>query len=278
MQLTPLSVDASTPNDALAMDLIAAIGAKDFAAHLIAAVHPALPVNHCTVFALQGSGRVEVVSSASVIGDVATVTAQAYADMGFDRQDSNMVWLSRRKTAQRVQYWLGHQFAEDVANAQYRRVCYGETGIRERLSLLVLFPDGYRVAISLYRNHAYADFSPADLTWLRGAARWIGATVRQHVGLRSASPAAAAPGPLQGKLMALLSGRERELVSHVLDGCTTKEAAQRMGIAQTTALTYRYRAFARLDVRNQRELLSRVHRDTAAPGGWQHPVQAAVVR
>ena len=265
MRLTRLGASEAAPHHGLAVDLIAAIGSDNFAARLIAAAHPALPANHCTVFALQDSGRVDVVSSASVIGEVASHTAQAYAQMGFDRQDSNMVWLARRKAGRQIQYWLGHQFAEDVANAHYRRVCYGETGIRERLSLMVLYPDGYRVAISLYRNHSYADFCEGDLAWLRGASRLIGAAVRQHVRLVSASLVASAPAPLQVELMAVLSGRERELVAHILDGCTTREAAARMGIAQTTALTYRYRAFAHLEVRNQRELLSRVHRETAAP-------------
>ncbi len=259
MRLTRLASDAIPSRDDLAMDLMAAIGSDDFADRLICAVRPALPANHCTVFALQDNGRVQVVSTASVIGDAASDTARAYARMGFDRQDSNMAWLAARKTARQIQYWLGHQFADEVANEHYRRVCYGENGIRERLSLLVLYPDGYRVAISFYRNHSFADFAESDLAWLRGVSRLIAAAVRQHVHQRHGSTGARVTAAVPVQRMAQLPRREREMLAHILDGCTTREAAERMGVAHTTALTYRYRAFAHLDVRNQRELLSKLH-------------------
>lgn len=45
-----------------------------------------------------------------------------------------------------------------------------------------------------------------------------------------------------------LPARERELLSHVADCCMTKEAASRMGISRTNALTYRYRTFQRLGI------------------------------
>ncbi|MCW5641083.1 MAG: helix-turn-helix transcriptional regulator [Rhodoferax sp.] len=267
MRLTRLARDAMAPRDGLAMDLMAAIGSDDFADRLIGAVEPALPANHCTVFALRNNGRVQVVSTASVIGDAAADTAQAYARMGFDRQDSNMAWLAARKAARQTQYWLGHQFAEEVANEQYRRVCYGENGIRERLSLLVLYPDGYRVAISFYRNHSQADFAESDLAWLRGVSRLIAAAVRHHVQQCHRSSGAGDTAALPEQRMAQLPRREREMLAHILDGCTTREAAERMGVAQTTALTYRYRAFAHLDVRNQRELLSKLHLQAGGGAG-----------
>ncbi|MCZ4311801.1 LuxR C-terminal-related transcriptional regulator [Comamonadaceae bacterium G21597-S1] len=267
MRLTRLAGDAVASRDGLVMDLMAAIGSDDFADRLIGAVSPALPANHCTVFALQDNGRVQVVSTASVIGDAASDTARAYARMGFDRQDANMVWLAARKPARQIQYWLGHQFAEEVANEQYRRVCYGENGIRERLSLLVLYPDGYRVAISFYRNHSYADFAEADLAWLRGVSRLIAAAVRRHVHQRPGTAGTGSTAAVPEQQRVELPRRERELLAHILDGCTTREAAERMGVAHTTALTYRYRAFARLDVRNQRELLSRLHLQAGGGGG-----------
>ena len=41
-----------------------------------------------------------------------------------------------------------------------------------------------------------------------------------------------------------------------MEGVTTKTAAMRMGISETTALTYRQRAFRRRGVANFRELLA----------------------
>ena len=237
---------------ALSGALMAAIGSGDFAAKLLRAVEPDVPVSHCTVFALRSSGRVEAISSASAIGEVATLTAVEYMRLGFDQQDSNMIWLAKRKAGRGLQIWVGHQFAQEVANEEYRRLCYGETGIRERLSLLVLFPDGYRFAVSLYRNHSYPEFAERDFAWIAERSWLLSAAVMRHISL---APHAVSGSPLEAQLMATLSGRERQMIAHILAGLTTKEAAREMGISSTTALTYRYRAFQHLGIRSHRELM-----------------------
>jgi DNA-binding CsgD family transcriptional regulator len=236
----------------LATALMNAIGAADFAAKLLEAVRAWLPASHCTVFALRSDARVEAISTASGIGELATIAAVDYLRLGFDRQDSNMLWLARRKPTGRRQFWLGHQFAEDVADAVYRRVCYGEPGIRERLSLLSVFPDGYRVAVSFYRNHSYPDYTPADFDWAAGQVAVIATALMRHVQLTGSAQLS---GALQAHRMASLPARERQLVAHILAGMTTRQAAQEMDISLTTALTYRYRAFQRLGIRSYRELI-----------------------
>jgi DNA-binding CsgD family transcriptional regulator len=236
----------------LATDLMNAIGATDFAARLLEAVRQWLPASHCTVFALGSNARAEAISTASGIGEVATITAVDYMRLGFDRQDSNMLWLARRKPSARRQFWLSHQLAEDVADAAYRRVCYGDLGIRERLSLLSVFPDGYRVAVSFYRNHSYPDYTRADFDWVSAQVAVVATALMRHVQLTGSAQLSDA---LQAHRMASLPARERQLVAHVLAGMTSRQAAQEMGISLTTALTYRYRAFQRLGIRSYRELI-----------------------
>lgn len=255
MKLLPVVQDTPAPAFAVAAALMDAIGADDFAARVLGALGGMFPASHCTVFALRSSGRVQAVSSASAIGEVATLTAVQYMRLGFDRKDSNMLWLSRRKPGKATQLWIGLQQAEDVADEHYRRVCYGDPGIRERLSLLAVFADGYRVSVSLYRNLAYPEFLPQDIERLALHAPLIATAVMRHVLVTRRSPADHAP---QARLMAQLSGRERQIVTHVLEGLTTKEAAREMGVSDTTALTYRYRAFQHLGVRNHRELMALV--------------------
>jgi len=253
MKLLALPAVAPPPDFAPVLALMNAIGSDDFAGGVLNGLRHMLPASHCTVFALRSSGRVEAVSSASAIGEVATLTAIEYMRLGFDRQDSNMVWLSKRRAGKATQFWIGHQFAEEVANEHYRRVCYDEPGIRERLSLLAVFPDGYRVAVSLHRNFSYPDYGPQDFERMGQLTSLIATAVIRHVQVTRRLPT---DHPLQKQLMTRLSARERQLVTHVLDGLTTKQAAHEMGVATTTALTYRYRAFQRLGVRSHRELLA----------------------
>lgn len=236
----------------LAAALMAAIGTADFAARLLSAAEPSLPASHCTVFALRSSGRVEAISSASVIGEAATLTAIEYMRMGFDQQDSNMVWLAKRKPGKVTQMWVAHQFPDEVANEAYRLLCYGENGIRERLSLRVVWPDGYRFAVSFYRNFSFPDFGEPDFDWLARHGLLLCAAVMRHIQI---APRPVLDIPLEAQLTTRLPGRERQVVAHILAGLTTKEAAHEMGISATTALTYRYRAFQHLGIRSHRELM-----------------------
>lgn len=252
MKLLELDRSPVDPDMALAAGLMEAIGAPDLAARLLQLTQVALPASHCTVFALRGSGRVEAISSASTIGQVASLTAVEYMRLGFDQQDSNMRWLTGRKAGKQVRSWLAHQFAEEVADEAYRRLCYGETGIRERLSLLAVFPSGSRVAVSWYRNHSYPDYAPRDFEWMGRHAPLLVAAVRRHMHLARQAP----EDTRMRDMIARLSARERQLISHVLAGRTTKAAAADMGVSTTTALTYRYRAFRHLGVRSGRELMA----------------------
>lgn len=210
-----------------------------------------LPCSHCTVFGLRSNGRMEAVSSASAIGEIATLTAIDYMRMGYDKLDSNTIWLAKRKPASSRQFWIGHQLATDVKDATYRRLCYDEPGIRERMSLLSVFPDGYRVSLSLYRNHSYPDFSSNDFGWMERQGPLIAAAVARHVRV---FPQSLAGQTQEQELLASLSSREREMIAYIAEGMTTKQAAKAMGVSTTTAATYRYRAFHHLGIRRLSEL------------------------
>ena len=115
-------------------------------------------------------------------------------------------------------------------------------------------PDGYRMAISFYRHHAFAPFDTTDFDWLTNVALVIANCVHRHSQLTAPSVSSSS----NNSWLRALSGRERQLVSLIVAGHTTQQAADEMGVALTTALTYRYRAFQHLEVRNTRELLARI--------------------
>lgn len=253
MRFLQLDTTRNAPTGAFAMALMRAIGAEDFAAQLMAALGMTLPTSHCTVFSLRGDGRVDAISAASSIGEVATLTTADYMRMGFDKKDVNMVWLSKRKVGGFIKLWIAHQMAEQVADEEYRLMCYGQVGIRERLSLLLLSPQGVRVAVNLYRNLSFENFSDDDFSWLKQNAALIGSAVERHMHLAKRERPAQQMSP---DVVSRLSGRERQLFSLVMSGLTTKAAALSMGVSETTALTYRYRVFRRFGVRSLRELMA----------------------
>lgn len=247
--------DAAPGLMTLAVGMLAGVGRPHFARGLMESLQPLLPSSHCGVFSLDAAADVTAVSQASAYGDVADITAARYIEEGFYRRDGNVRWLASRKPSAAPQAWWLHQQADEIADADYRQACFGDTGIRERLALLLLTPEGGRFIVNLYRNLSLPAFTPADRDLLAQVAPLITASLLAH--LRITAGVLHDPVP-QGDVLQSLSGRERQVILHLMAGRTTQEMAQRMALSPNTVLTYRYRAFRTLGIRSQRDLLALV--------------------
>lgn len=233
--------------------ILSGIGTARLAHSYLAAMQQVLPVTFCTVFAVSAEGRVETVSAASSYGHTAERTAERYVAQRHDRLDPHMTWLAARQLPRRAQLWLGHLHADEIADAAYRAACYGEVGIRERASVLLLMPSGQRAAVSFYRSLAQPDFGAADFELLAAHAGLLADATAAHG--RGASAARTAAEPEIASRLLGLSLREREAIGHLLAGRTAKQAAREIGIEPTTVRTHQYRAFRRLRVASLKELL-----------------------
>jgi len=238
---------------------MAGIGTAHLAASYLTAMHGVLPVTFCTVFAARANGRIETISAASSYGNTAERTAERYVAERFDRLDPHMAWLARRKLPKRPQIWLGHHRADEVQDPTYRAACYGDVGIRERASVLLLMPSGQRAAVSFYRSLAQPDFGDDDFAVIAAHATLLADATMAHGRSAVAEREAVAPAFAQGLLT--LSLREREVIGQLMAGKTAKEAARELGVELTTVRTHQYRAFRRLGIRSQKELLLRVTAD-----------------
>lgn len=241
-------------------DVLSGVGTPHLATSYLNAMQRVMPVTFCTVFAVSATGRIEAVSAASSYGSTAERTTERYVAQRFDLLDPNMAWLAGRKLPQRAQLWLGHQRADEVADPAYRAACYGDVGIRERASVLLLLPTGQRVAVSFYRSLAQPEFDAGDFARIEAHATLLADATAAHG--RSAVAVREAVVPALASRLLTLSLREREVIGHLMAGKTAKEAAREIGVELTTVRTHQYRAFRRLGIRTQKELL----RGTAAPG------------
>jgi DNA-binding CsgD family transcriptional regulator len=240
---------------AIVGDVLAGIGTPHLAASCLAAMHRVMPMTFCTVFAVDATGRIEAVSAASSYGTTAERTTERYVAQRFDLLDPNMAWLAKRKLPKRSQLWLGHQRADEVADPAYRAACYGDVGIRERASVLLLTPAGQRVAVSFYRSLAQPEFGAGDFATIETHATLLADATMAHGRSTVAPGGTVAPSLASGLLT--LSLREREVIGHLMVGSTAKQAAREIGIELTTVRTHQYRAFRRLGIRTQKELLLR---------------------
>ncbi|BEP71347.1 MULTISPECIES: LuxR C-terminal-related transcriptional regulator [unclassified Variovorax] len=234
-------------------DVLAGIGTPHLAASCLAAMHRVMPVTFCTVFGVDATGRIETVSAASSYGHTAERTAERYVAQRFDRLDPHMAWLAARKLPKRAQLWMGHQHGDEVADPAYRAACYGDVGIRERSSVLLLRPSGQRVAVSFYRSLAQPEFGDTDFGVIAAHATLLADAASAHS--RSAAAVHEAAAPTLASRLLTLSLREREVIGHLMAGRTAKETARVLGVELSTVRTHQYRAFRRLGIRTQKELL-----------------------
>jgi DNA-binding CsgD family transcriptional regulator len=253
MKRWPVRAGSASLAAPVVSSVLAGIGTAHLAASYLAAMQRVLPVTFCTVFAAGANGRIETISAASSYGNTAERTAERYVAERFDRLDLHMAWLAGRKLPKRPQLWLGHHRAEEVEDEAYRAACYGDVGIRERASVLLLLPSGQRAAVSFYRSLAQPDFGAADFALLEIHAALLADATAAHG--RSAVAARVAAEPALASRLLGLSLREREVIGHLLAGRTAKETAREIGIELTTVRTHQYRAFRRLGLRTLKELM-----------------------
>ncbi|HEX7759359.1 MAG TPA: helix-turn-helix transcriptional regulator [Caulobacteraceae bacterium] len=149
--------------------------------------------------------------------------------------------------------------SEDIGSARYRRECYTDVDLGDRFSLI------QRSGDRLYRLNFYARrrdgaFDADAVGNILESADLLLALLTRH---DNASPS---PALNQGdsfierlRLLApAMPMREAQVCAGIARGLTSEGIALENGIAVNTVLTYRKRAYARLGLSSQNELLRRL--------------------
>lgn len=236
--------------------VIAALGRVDFAREMVAALNRTVPVDHVCLMRVADRARPPVLESASWRGGKNVAAVQRAYLGGLYRFDPNLNLPARPGVT------VAHLRREALADSDYRKACYAQAGLIERLTV-ASSDGGPLVLLNLYRLEASGAFTPEEIAAIEGLSRFLAALALKHVGtlgmlLRSRDRADRVAA-LAARLHALngrLTMREREVLARVLLGVTSEGIALDLGIGLNTVLTYRKRAYARLEVSSQAELFS----------------------
>lgn len=247
-------MSAAALTDALAA-AVASLGSDDFPDRFLAVLHALAGTDLCSAFEL-GDGAPRYLFSAGRhpdIPDFAESASLAYARNYWQRDRATQRALAQAAGSVQIvrQAWNG------IADPDYRRTCYERGGIVERLTL---YAGGARpLFASAYRTRASGHSGAAEVEALEGAAPLVMALLAKH--LETAQrPAEGQPAPLHEIARRFLdcgralSEREAAVAAALFLGRTQRDISAATGIALSSVITYRRRAYRKLSVSDRRGL------------------------
>lgn len=234
------------------VDLINSLTTREFCAALLRQVNEWLRADHCALLRLTAGPAV-----------------QAFGAHGLDPQSVRdaralVAYLDRYHRVDPIRLLrapgvvVRRERAAALALSDYRRACFDDPGIVDRVSLAKDDARGGWVVLDLRRHQASGPFSDADCEALQRMAPLLVAVCVRHIELLL--HAGADMGAWRARLAAAcpaMTSRELDVAAQLLAGRTLRESAAALGVAYSSVVTYCERAYSRLGVANLRELRSR---------------------
>ena len=221
-----------------------------------------VPLAQCTIFSFEGTDRPRIVavgdrSRTRELPDIALAYVQRFYRLDGAQQAmlANEA-LARKATPQRPHIVLHRQMASDVQHPDYRQVCYELPQVAERLAILSLHEGRRWISVNLYRGREHGLLSDSELRIVEALAPLIVQAVRLHhagqqlgedlTGLMLDRLALRAPG---------LTARDEDVVRALLQGMSTAELADCLGLTVASAQTYTKRLYRKLGVSGHKDLV-----------------------
>lgn len=236
--------------------LIEVVGTPKFEDEIFAASRGAFNCEHISALSVANAASPRILMSAtngsiSIPHDV----AEKYVIRYWDLDPANRPPPS---IAPRTQSFALRMVAEDdIADDHYRHECYTAYHLIERFSIVRRNENGlYR--LNFYAGGRYGRFADSDISNIMGSADLMLALLVKHdaTGFEINEERTAASFRARLRLVSpKMPQREAEVCTAIMLGMTSEAIAIKLGISVNTVLTYRKRAYARLNISCQNELM-----------------------
>jgi DNA-binding CsgD family transcriptional regulator len=238
---------------AAATGLIEAIGTAAFVQAALNAAHDQTGADFISLFCLGDRDQPVLMETACRLGQHRADRAASGYEHHVDA-DQNVELL---QGAQGSGDFLTIQQAHQISSFAYRRDCYDLPGISGRMSLVRRAPS-YGLSVNVYSS-TETGFFPIDMQ----ARVWemlglLMAATERHVAFTLKEPVWQGQN-VQTRLTLNypdLTPREREVIAMAIKGRTAEESAEILGLAVTTIITHRKKAYKRMKVESLRQLLA----------------------
>jgi DNA-binding CsgD family transcriptional regulator len=234
---------------------VLAIGRPEFAQSLIATLRRVAGVGHCMVFSFAGERSARCLLDIGNIPIGAELGA-AYSDH-FHLADPNRDAIFREQA-------VGTSvvlpvFARRMYGDRYRKIFFEDSGIVDKLAAAVWVGQTC-FYVNFYRTTSQGRFASDENERLRAVAPAVSAAVArhfQHEPVSQEDPDRTLEALFaSGAPFARLTGREKAVCLRIVSGLSSEAISADLGISLHSTLTYRKRAYEKLDISSQNELFA----------------------
>ncbi|MCO7515278.1 LuxR C-terminal-related transcriptional regulator [Pseudomonas guariconensis] len=227
---------------------------RQLAGDLLQLIGSGIPLAQCTVFAYAPRRNPQVFTFADRAREVSLLQISSRYAERFYSQDGNQHAMACSNGGERIV--VQRQRIDDIGHAEYRRICYEQPKIAERLALLASCDKGRWLSVNFYRGREHGSFSAQELDFMEASAPLLMQIVRMHY--LAYLQANELPLLLTERLAGLypeLTLRDRELLRLLLSGIDNDEIAVSLGVRPSSAATYIKRLYRKLGTSGLRELI-----------------------
>lgn len=234
-----------------AAKLTQGIGTNAFTQAALAVAHEMTGADFVSVFCLGDRDRPLLMGTACRLGQHRADRAAKGYKHHID-QDRNAQLL---QGAGGAGDFLTLQEAHSISSFTYRRDCYDLPGISGRISL-IRRTSAYGLSVSLYASAETGPFPKSAHSNVHAVLGLLLAATERHVAF-SLKDSLWQGQDIQTRLALTypdLTAREREVTAMAIKGRTAAETAKILGLAETTIITHRKKAYRRMNVTSLRQL------------------------
>jgi DNA-binding CsgD family transcriptional regulator len=244
-------------NNSQLVKIIESLGTDRLSGVLLELLHQVSDVEHFSLSHIDERGRARFITSGSESGkEIPESLQQLYITHHF-QADPNSLLLDQLKGDEHSVI-IRRLLAEDIQDADYRHFWKHTMHIVDRLSLILKSDKGL-YCFNLYRHTN--PFSETDIEKLISMGDLLAAIAVKHARLAgSLSSFHTRDSQIQdliGRLTAVnsnLTPRELQVCARILIGMTSEGIALDLDINSHSVVTYRKRAYAKLNISSQNEL------------------------
>lgn len=239
------------------------IGTPAFPAAFLGLVNRLAPTTHCSVFSYRYDGVEHIFSDGPVASTTADDLAKDYIGRYFRRDPLyRLLGLARSGfPSENVQ----HLNFKEGYDREYREHFFSRTGLIDKISMRG-GDDSRTLICNLYRTERQGLFNEDERRLVQTAAPLLCSVIAAHASVPRLGSPLGGKGSVRSFVhealgsdhpqFARLTQRERAVCERILLGFTSEAIALDLNIAVSSVLTYRRRAYERLQISSQHDLFA----------------------